>query len=217
MTLEIYLRTRSQILRSETRSQNPSGANARISMLRIVTYSPDSRLAFQTELSVYSMDSKPLPIVLQKSDEKLCHKKANKNRGSGGRQSASQRSTRFCGSVSATDGLTACSWAKRTIPPSQLRRWPPQGIAVMRATPPLPLPPTHTTPLVPNKTIKDTTTTAPRSPTPNTTLTPRTTAFTTTRMESVITTRMATMLIVRFPLEPTATKRHSCLRSCNPI
>jgi len=75
----------------------------------------------------------------------------------------------------------------------------------MRATPLLPLPQTPTTPLGPNRTTNDTTTTAQRNLTPITTLIPRTTAFTTTRMESVITIKMPTILTVRFPLEPIAT------------
>lgn len=115
----------------------------------------------------------------------------------------------FSGFIPATDRLAAYSRAEQISSLlSQRQRWPLQGIAVMRATPPLPLLLTHTTPLVPNKTTKDTTTTAPRNPSLTATPMRRTTAFTTTRMENVITINKATILTVRYPLVPFATRRN---------
>jgi len=134
-----------------------------------------------------------------------------KNRGSSDRQSASLTqqfaSVCFSGSVPATDRLVAYNRAVYLL--SQRQRWPPQDIAVTRATPPPPPPLTHTTPLVPNRTTKDTMTTAPRNPTPTATLTPQTTAFTTSRTESGFTIDRAMIHTVRCSLEPFATQRHS--------
>ena len=108
----------------------------------------------------------------------------------------------FSGSVSATNRLAAYSRAERIVSfLFQRRRWPPQDIAVMRATPPLPLPLTHTTPLALNRTTRDTTTTAQRTLTPNARLTPRTTAVITTQTENALTINMDTIRTVRYSFE----------------